>query len=62
MIVSIENKEEYFTHLASIPIAIVVADAETGLIHYANPKAESLWMRDLEDLVGKSQTTLHSEY
>ena len=62
MIVSIDNKEQYFNYLASIPIAIVVADAQTGLILYANPKAESLWMRDLEDLVGKPQTTLHSEY
>ncbi|HFB53438.1 MAG TPA: diguanylate cyclase, partial [Sulfurimonas autotrophica] len=62
MIVSIDNKEQYFSYLASIPIAIVVADAQTGVIMYANPKAESLWMRDLEDLVGKPQTTLHSEY
>ena len=62
MIVSIDNKEQYFNYLASIPIAIVVADVEAGTIMYANPKAESLWMRDLDDLVGKPQTTLHSEY
>ena len=62
MIISIDNKNHYFTYLESIPIAIVVADVATGLILYANPKAEMLWMRDLEDLVGKPQTTLHSEY
>ncbi|QOP45193.1 bifunctional diguanylate cyclase/phosphodiesterase [Sulfurimonas paralvinellae] len=62
MIVKVNNKEEYFKYLNSIPVAIVIASAKTGLILHANPKAEALWMRSADDLVGKPQTTLHSDY
>ena len=62
MIVTIDNKDQYFTHLRSIPVAMIVADAQTGLILYANPKAEALWMRELDEFVGHPQTILHSDY
>ena len=61
-IIKIDNKKEYFKHLSSLPIPIVVADTESRLILYVNPKAEDLWMRSADELVGSKQTILHSDY
>ena len=58
----IEKQEIYFKHLDTLSTAIVVAEVESGDILYANKAAQSLWMKDLDTFVGKSQTTLHSAY
>ena len=59
MIITIENKEEYFQNLSSLPIAMVVAEAASGTILYMNPMAEELWMQKAENLVGHPQSLLH---
>ena len=59
MIITIENKEEYFSHLSSLPVATVVADVASGTILYMNPTAEELWMKKAENLVGSPQSVLH---
>lgn len=55
----IENKEEYFQHLTSLPVAIVVVEIASENILYINPMAEELWMYKAEDLVGHSHLLLH---
>ena len=62
MIASVKNKEEYLRNLSIIPVAIVIVEVQSGEIIYVNPKAEELWMRDKDDLVGKLQPTLHPAY
>ena len=62
MIITIENKKEYFSHLSSLPVATVVADVASGTILYMNPAAEELWMQKSEDLVGQAQSVLHPPY
>ena len=62
MTFTIENKEKYFEHLSSLPIAIVVADLAEGTILYMNPTAEEIWMKKAEDLIGHPQSILHPAY
>ena len=62
MIFEVKDRDDYFQALASLPVAMVVADVETGTIIYVNPAAEKLWQHSADDLVGKHQTTLHSDY
>jgi len=62
MIIDIEDKENYFKNLSSLPVPTVVADVESRLILYANPEAQKLWMCSYDELVGKEQTVLHSDY
>ena len=59
MIINITNKELYFSSLSSVPIATVIADADTRLILYVNSAAEELWMMKSKDMLGKQQTILH---
>ena len=61
MVREIDDREKYFYHLASVPVPIVIAKAEDGTIVYVNTKAEELWMRNAEDLVGRKQPSLHPE-
>ena len=62
MIFQVKDKNRYFQVLSSLPVAVVVADVETGIILHVNPSAEQLWQRSADTLIGKSQTTLHSDY
>jgi diguanylate cyclase (GGDEF)-like protein/PAS domain S-box-containing protein len=62
MIFNVENKENYFKDLASLPVPIVVADVESRLILYVNEEAQKLWQQSADKLIGKPQTILHSAY
>ena len=62
MTFTIEHKKEYFQHLSSLPVAIVVAEVASGTILYMNPTAEELWMHRAEDLVGHPHSVLHPTY
>ncbi len=62
MTFTVEHKKEYFQHLSSLPVAIVVAELASGTILYVNPTAEELWMHKAEDLVGHPQSLLHPAY
>ena len=62
MIFNIENKENYFSSLSSLPVAIVVADVETRLIMFVNREAENLWKYSSSEMLGKPQSILHSKY
>jgi len=62
MLIKIDNSEAYFKYLSSLPIAVVVADVESHNILYFNSEAEALWLRKSDDVVGKPQTVLHSDY
>lgn len=62
MIFQVKDKNRYFQVLSSLPVAVVVADIETGIILHVNPPAEKLWKYDATTLIGKSQTVLHSDY
>ena len=44
MIFKVKDKNEYFQALASLPVAMVVADVATATIIYVNPAAEKLYL------------------
>lgn len=54
-----ENRKLYQTVFHSATDAIIIADAKTGMLVDANPKAEDLLGRSVEDLRQLHQTDLH---
>ena len=55
-----ENEEKYRLLFESSNDAILIADAETGIIVNANPKAEIIFGRSLPEIIGAHHTTFYS--
>lgn len=58
----IENKAEYFAALNVLPVAIMLAEQDSGKILYANPSAEDLLGKSSQELLGQNQKSLHPSY
>ncbi|MGC9386015.1 MAG: EAL domain-containing protein [Hydrogenovibrio sp.] len=56
-----QNPPDFFDHLTPLPVAVAVAEFDSGQIVFANPMAESLFGRCLADLEGQCQTILHPQ-
>ncbi|MEE8576722.1 MAG: PAS domain S-box protein, partial [candidate division Zixibacteria bacterium] len=54
-----ESEEKYRTQFESVLDAIIVAEADTGIIAACNPAAVRLFGRQKEELIGQHQRTLH---
>ncbi|MBD3306369.1 PAS domain S-box protein, partial [candidate division KSB3 bacterium] len=57
-----ESEKKYRTLFEAAKDAILVADAETGMLLDANPMAEELLGREQAEIIGLHQTALHPSY
>jgi len=58
----IKDKQQFYQYLDALPIAIALAEVDTHVLIYFNPKAEQLWQRSAQEVIGQKQTVLHSDY
>jgi diguanylate cyclase (GGDEF)-like protein/PAS domain S-box-containing protein len=59
MFVNIDNKEKLFSYLEAFPVAVIIADTQSGEIIFFSKQAEKLWKKDAKEVLGKNQTILH---